>query len=745
MNRQARSVKAQSETKTPNYFGALYFGITFLETLALLLYSTKQQSSPSERVWLHFSAEWLALLGLLLFVCAVFLILTIVSLRSRPFNDFISKRFGQNPGSLWLVMIASIGLMVALSAILVQEDIFFGDFLAIYRNLKMSLYWLLLVSLQTFFFTFLWYCVNFMETPAAGVPAARNKEIMTMLAVFAVSLLVKVVFVLPDGYGMLKDVGETKYLYMLQYFNEGIFLRSATEFTTHYPPLYPLLLSFTYSLQGFTYTVIKLVNALAASSLVFPLYLLARRFLDKKHSLAVIIISSLIPFQFLLPIRLLSENLYFPLLLWAFYLVFTRPADARFRFMWDCLTGFVLGLLYLTRYISLVLIPFLMLIWWVKPFSGVNSILKISARKVLHALMVLFIALVTFIPWVNIGLDNHLPLSQMLGFGIAADTNPAQLTLLNLLKWIAFYGAYFVLLAAPLLNLLGIAGSKFKLGNLDDEKNRWFLALLLIMLAFGIAIVRHSWRADYNLELPQRLMGRYVIYFVPFFVISAFLAKQLFQKGGFRNLLDFLLRCEVIPLALVSLSYLLVIRGSLLPVNGEFIHPLISIDGYYIKILGPAFFVLLFLIYTGTNLLLWFERKDFLRFTLLGLVLYYLVGQPAYLHYMKAQQTSQQMGMQALNSMQAANRKSGKTLSYEILLPESMSQDELDDAAWTIFIQHPQSQWEVSHYYPEKIERITSDAAVVLLPQENAVETPPESFVLVQINGENYRLWTIVP
>ena len=92
-----------------------------------------------------------------------------------------------------------------------------------------------------------------MEKPQADVPALGISELNIVLAVFAAGLLLKVIFVLPNGYGMLKDVGETKYLYMLQYFNEGIFLRSATTFTTHYPPLYPLSLMAAYSVRDYAY------------------------------------------------------------------------------------------------------------------------------------------------------------------------------------------------------------------------------------------------------------------------------------------------------------------------------------------------------------------------------------------------------------------------------------------------------------------------------------------------------------
>ena len=718
----------------------VYFILTALETISLFIYTLSQVSSPQERVWLNYSAERLGMLALLLLICIILFFLTLQALRSQIRKHVYLEKILANQNSLWLVMSLSVIAAIGLSCLLVQTDVFFGDFLAIYRNLRPVLFWLLLVCLQTFFFLFTWYCVHFTEKPQAPVPGLQISEMNVVLVVFAISVLLKAIFVLPRGYGMLKDVGETKYLYMLQYFNEGIFLHSATEFTTHYPPLYPLSLMAMYSIRDYAYEGIKLINALAASSLVFPVYFLARRFLDRKTSLAVIIISSLIPFQFLLPIRLLSENLYFPLLLLAIYLVFTQPADIHFRLSWDCLTGFVLGLLYLTRYISLAIIPFLMLAWWLKPFNGRQAVFKIDGQKILHVLVMLSLAAATFLPWVIIGLENNLTVSQMLGFGIAADTNPDQLTVLNLLKWTAFYGAYFLLLAAPVLNLLGIALGSFRLRDLADEKNRWILTVLILLAAFSLAVVRHSWRADYNLELPKRLMGRYVIYFVPLFTITAFQAVGTFKKAKYRNLAGYFLRCEIVPMLLIVLSYLLVIRGSLLPVNDEFIHPLISIDGYYVKILGPYFFLLLAVLYTGSNLLLWYGKKSITRFMLAGLMIYYLVGQPAYLNLMVSEQTAQQMGKAALDTMLETNRKTGEALKYEILLPQDLTRDEMDDVAWTIFIRHPLSDWSMGSYSPGKIENPGSDAAIVLLPREDARLALQEDFDTVVINDQPYAL-----
>jgi hypothetical protein len=61
------------------------------------------------------------------------------------------------------------------------------------------------------------------------------------------------------------------------------------------------------------------------------------------------------------------------------------------------------------------------------------------------------------------------------------------------------------------------------------------------------------------------------------FIINAFQAGEGFTRAKYRNLADFLLRCETLPLLLAGLSCQLAVRGSLPPVNDEFFNPLMVI------------------------------------------------------------------------------------------------------------------------------------------------------------------------
>jgi hypothetical protein len=150
-------------------------------------------------------------------------------------------------------------------------------------------------------------------------------------------------------------------------------------------------------------------------------------------------------------------------------------------------------------------------------------------------------------------------------------------------------------------------------------------------------------------------------------------------------------------------------------------------------------------LYTGGNLLLWFGRKELTMLAALGLAVFYLAGEPAYIGLMVKDQTAQQMGKIALDAMLAANENAGKALDYEVLLPDDLTGDEMDDAAWAIFIRNPESQWEVGRYYPQKVFDLDGKANIVILPIAEAGNLLTGEYRTVMINNEAYVLQVLLP
>lgn len=714
----------------------LFFILNLLETAAFFIINLLDSSSIQERIFLNYSLERLILLGLLfcLLLIMAFLIFHLFKRESKIKQSIYMILC--NRKILWIWMWVSILFSAAIYYLFIQPDEWFGSYLVLFQHSSPILFWLLVLNLQAVFFILIWYCANFTNQPEAKISIFSMKEMNWVSLIFLISVVVKVVLILPNTYGLYKDVGESKYFNMIYYLFEGKMLTSADDVTTHYPFLYPLLLFFTYYVKNHTFQCILLVNPIFASSIVFPLYLLSRRVLDRKYSLIVIILSSLIPFQFLTPNRILSENLYFPLLLWSLYLAFTRPADHKERLWWDCLTGFSFGLLYLTRFISLVIIPFLLVIWWLKPFEGVSGIFQIKLKKVLHAVVIILITAAVFSPWIVLGLNNHLTIWHTLGFGITADTNPEQLTAINMMIWLLFYNAYYLLLAAPVLNLIVISCRTLRLTDLKNESSRWLLSLAALLTAFTLGVVRHSWRAYYNLELPTRIMGRYVIYFVPLFLLTGFLGLKNFDRRLYKSLRHFIVSSIVLPATMVAFSYALVISGKIINIGDSFIQPLISIDAYYIQQLGIFFFILILLLYSGISYLLWNGREKAGLFAAGLLMIFYLAGEPACFTYLDEQSTYQKLGYTISETMLQANDDAGEEQDYTIYLSDGFYVDDRKDFAWSLYVRNLEGKWEIVKYPADEKPELGDQKGFVIYPyNENPLS---EDSLVYKINGQKF-------
>jgi len=719
-----------------------YFILSALETLVLWVFTMLEGSHPQESLLLNFSPARMLLL-LLLFLLGLFFLLLAYHNLSRT-SRLVSRieHALEKPGGLGTLLWVSLLLCAGILFLVTQPRPTFGSYLVLYLRLKPLLLWLFVLGFQTFLFTLVWGSVQAAQPSHNRAAAFSVKEMDFVLLIFLAALLLKLLLMIPSAYGFFKDTGESKYFNMIYYLFEGRFYTAADVGTTHYPFLYPLLLVFTYWFKNNTFFLIVAANAFFSSSIVFPLYLLARQLLERPASRLLIVLASLLPFQFLLPNRLLSENLYFPLLLWSLFLTFTLPSNRRYRTLWDCLTALFWGLLYLTRFISLAVIPALLVIWWLKPFADQSGPLSFSAKKVARALLMLVIAALVFSPWVAIALNNGLSWKEALGFGIAANTNPEQLTLTNLLIWALLYAAYYLLLAAPILNGVLLSLHSFKLNALNEKANRWLASLAVLLLGFTAAVVRHSWRAFYNLELPQKIMGRYVIYFVPLFLLTGFLGLETFQRSQAPAPKRSLLLASLLPALLVGFSYVLLILGKPILLGANFIDPLISIDGFYIQHMGSLFFVLILLLYAVTAFLIWNNKQGTLKLISLILLAFYLVALPACWTFLDQQTTFQRLGYSMSERMLALKSTSAEPAAYAIYLSRAFSSDQRKDFSWSLYVRNLDCAWQVKYFPPEEPPSLAGlqggTRSWVIYPPEGAAPSGARSTFSYEIHG--YRL-----
>jgi len=171
-------------------------------------------------------------------------------------------------------------------------------------------------------------------------------------------------------------------LYFLQakeiWTNHTYILHGKT-FGAQYPPLYPLILSPLTVIAdvNLRYMLGLAVNAIPSSLLIFPVFEIARMFLDEKKAFIISAITAFAPLSLTYSFVWMSENLYF--LLFAYSVLWILRNE-------KVKAGIGVGLATLTKVIGLALIPFM--IWKFRKHSIVPVILALSLASI-HFLLCL--------------------------------------------------------------------------------------------------------------------------------------------------------------------------------------------------------------------------------------------------------------------------------------------------------------------------------------------------------------------
>lgn len=428
-----------------------------------------------------------------------------------------------------------------------------------------------------------------------------TKLTKTKKGVLLIILLIYILFVviscttyLKHTYGPSHFEDEVLYWNAAKSLAEGQF--SVAKFH-HYPPLYSLSLLPVFNLfsPSHVFEAAKILNSIYISSVIFPIYLLARLFLDRKQSLLVSVLIMLLPTQMVISRSMISENIFYPLFFWTLLLAFKEitPSNNRLLDVQNVLLGILSGVLVLTRYIGLAIVPGIWMIWWLRPSSITKSPIIFARKKLVQAASIFIPFAIIVGIWVLLGLREGVALKNMLGFGISG--SPSKLGSSGLLNWIIFYLSYTILIAAPHLGILFASFSRIIPKNWDSTISRWLISVIIICMVFLIAVIRHSYRAPYNFPDPVKIQGRYIIYFTPIFIITAFSIIRNLNLAKISRNSRYVV--TILSSFLIIAAYLILIQGKL--ILDEPLQPSInSPDGYLLQVLNSFYPIIsIFLIF----------------------------------------------------------------------------------------------------------------------------------------------------
>ena len=294
--------------------------------------------------------------------------------------------------------------------------------------------------------------------------------------------------------------------------------------TSLFPPLYPILLSVSYIFKDmvFVYWLMKVINVILSSLIFIPAYLLSKEFFNEKRSIIIGLLVSLLPGSFAFSGYIMAENLLYPLVLSAFYLIYRSFNEEGYKF--DILAGIFIGLSFLTKVTSIMLLV-LVFFYFCYKFS-----LKQAKKKVVLGLFFFL----TVLPWIiRNGLLFGFNFSGILGhYSKEASLTLNLLGVLpNVLSWFLLYISFIVLGSGIILFLMSLNTLFSKDKKVKDFSI--FVFFSLVILSGMLAIPNISAVSFYETFFPWLLgrpVGRYIDVLLPLFIILGVLGFEKYKE-----------------------------------------------------------------------------------------------------------------------------------------------------------------------------------------------------------------------
>jgi 4-amino-4-deoxy-L-arabinose transferase-like glycosyltransferase len=305
-------------------------------------------------------------------------------------------------------------------------------------------------------------------------------------------------------------------------------------FHSLYPPLYPLFLTPAFLAGDDWYRWMLHINAIASSTIVIPVWLIAKRIINARAAWVCACIVGLMPYLFTYPRMLLSENLAVPIFLWACYLMLLNSEKGLWRHV---ILGVVLGLMWLTKYILGVIVPFFVILWWLQPLilGKITVRQLVDPQRIKSICMVIFSTAITFGPWPIIIAGQGGDIRRAFGYYTAISQTPSleHVDLSpSLWPWVVFHIAALCLLCAPYLFAATI--SYLNSCNANNNTMRGMPTYFSILvwgptLILGATATVFFWRLFGPNWQDGYISERYYIYAIPLFPVFAMLALRGFE------------------------------------------------------------------------------------------------------------------------------------------------------------------------------------------------------------------------
>jgi len=292
-----------------------------------------------------------------------------------------------------------------------------------------------------------------------------------------------------------------------------------------YPPIYPIVLSVSYIFNDMTivYFAMKIINSIVSSLIIFPAWLLSREFFTEKKALIAAILVSVIPSSFAYSFFIMSENLAYPLFLFAFYFSYKSFTEKTYK--WNILAGVFIGLSYLTKGLIVMLLPAIIFTFLVLSFKN-GFDLSETKRKI----VMVFSSSIIIFPWLfrNISIFGN----SIFGlFGSYSTQTPQNLYITqfqSFISWPVIYLGFLMMSTAFIFFPMSFYIIKKK-ENLTFSLLYFtsIISLLIILASHNLGGIMYETFFPWLTGRPQ---GRLLDIILPLVFISGMLGFDIYKK-----------------------------------------------------------------------------------------------------------------------------------------------------------------------------------------------------------------------
>lgn len=176
--------------------------------------------------------------------------------------------------------------------------------------------------------------------------------------------------------------------------------------------LYQFIISFSFYFGENFYIVIKLINSILVSLIIFPGYMLLKEYMKKEKAIFYAALTILMPFNNITSFAM-AENLYFPLFVVSFYFIYRLIIETNNKY--SILTSISIALLYLTKPHALALVISLIATTFIIFLISIMHRENNNQKRLLISLLKVFIYTISILLVIILIIRKEISVESILG------------------------------------------------------------------------------------------------------------------------------------------------------------------------------------------------------------------------------------------------------------------------------------------------------------------------------------------